>query len=58
MTRGEEVMSDSKTAPLEDQERFRSPYEHVQEMIQKVKPFVKEMRLVRLPKRRDWHRYS
>lgn len=51
-------MSDSKTAPLEDQERFRSPYEHVQEMIQKVKPFVKEMRLVRLPKRRDWHRYS
>ena len=50
-------MSDSTTAPQEgEKERFRVP-EHLEEMIRKVKPFVKEMRLVRLPKRREWRRY-
>ena len=50
-------MSDPKiVVPKENEEPFRSPYEHVQEMIQKVKPFVKARRLVRLPKRGDWQR--
>lgn len=50
-------MSDLKAASLKEvKERFRSPYERVEEMVRTVKPFVKVRRLVRLPKPGNWRR--
>ena len=51
-------MKDQATASLKKDpgNDVRSAYERVEEIVQRVRPFVKVRRLVTIPKRREWRR--